>query len=74
MMANAKALTTPGQGLPFGPYSPQTAANDKLFPATGTGRLSNATAPTLAWPKAANPPAAKKGAAPEAAKAAPATP
>jgi hypothetical protein len=73
-MANAQALTTPGQGLPFGPYSPAAAQNEKLFPATGSGRLSNATTPTLAWPEAANPPEAKDGAAPEAAKEAPPAP
>lgn len=51
-MANAAALTTVGQGLPFGPYAPQVADNARLFPATGSGRLSNATRSTLAWPLA----------------------
>ncbi|WP_448581144.1 GNA1162 family protein [Thermaurantiacus sp.] len=54
-MANMQALTTPGQGLPFGPYSPKAVENAKLFPSSGSGRVSNASTPTLAWPEASLP-------------------
>lgn len=52
---NNVVLTTPGHGLPFGPYAPAAAQNDTLFPQTGSGRLTNATQPTLAWPEMASP-------------------
>ncbi len=48
-MATAAALSTPGQGLPFGPHTPMAAQNATLFPSTGSGLVSDATRPTLAW-------------------------
>jgi len=50
IQANALALLPPGQGIPFGPHNPNQAQNDKLFPATGSGKLSNATTPAIAYP------------------------
>jgi hypothetical protein len=43
VMANSRALLTPGQGIPFGPYSPIFGEDLKEFPSTGSGRLTNAT-------------------------------
>lgn len=40
--ANLMALTPAGIGVPFGPYSPKKNSNEKLFPSTGSGRISNA--------------------------------
>lgn len=42
MGANVAALLTPGQGLPYGPYSPLGEANRKAFPSLGNGHVSNA--------------------------------
>ena len=48
--ANALAIYTQGQGLPFGPYSPAQSSNGKLFPSLGTGNLSNATTVAVSYP------------------------
>lgn len=42
VQANAIALQTPGQGIPYGPYSPQHGKDNGEFPSTGVGNLSNA--------------------------------
>lgn len=46
--ANAVALHRPGQGIPFGPYSPVIGSNAESFPANGNGRLSDATQAAVA--------------------------
>lgn len=53
--ANALAILTEGQGLPFGPYSPAQATNEKLFPTLGTGNLSNATTIAVSYPTSVSP-------------------
>lgn len=42
VQTNALALLTPGQGIPFGPYSPKHGTDNGDFPSTGVGNLSNA--------------------------------
>ncbi|MEX1148292.1 MAG: hypothetical protein WEB93_07930, partial [Sphingomonadales bacterium] len=32
-----------GQGIPYGPYSPDIGKNDSEFPSSGTGIMSDAT-------------------------------
>lgn len=64
--ANMVAFTTPGWGLPFGPASPMAAQNATLFPSTGSGRISNATVPTLAWPAVPAAPGAPQTQTPQA--------
>ena len=48
--ANAAALLVGGTGLPYGPYSPQKKFNNKEFPATGTGKLSDAKTKAASYP------------------------
>lgn len=48
--ANAAALLPEGQGIPYGPYSRLQKDNDKAFPATGTGKVSNAKTMAVAYP------------------------
>jgi len=43
MAANSQALLIPGQGIPYGPHSPDRSKNESEFPASGNGKLSNAT-------------------------------
>jgi hypothetical protein len=50
IQANALALFPAGQGLPFGPHNKNNVQNEKLFPATGSGKLSNATTSAVAYP------------------------
>lgn len=42
VQANALALFSTGQGVPYGPYSPKYGGDGSEFPSTGTGRLSDA--------------------------------
>ena len=57
MAANAAALLPEGQGIPFGPYNPANSDNGKLFPATGSGMVSNATTHAISAPDGTTPPA-----------------
>ncbi|HPF45490.1 MAG: DUF799 family lipoprotein [Alphaproteobacteria bacterium] len=41
--ANANAIYAPGQGIPAGPYSALYKSDTKQFPASGTGRISDAS-------------------------------
>ncbi|AIT82805.1 DUF799 domain-containing protein [Novosphingobium pentaromativorans] len=50
MQANMAALSAPGQGLPFGSRNSLSDQNAKLFPATGTGRLTDAEQEAVAAP------------------------
>ena len=50
VQANALALLPPGQGIPFGPYSPAKGQNEKDFPSTGSGKSSNASTPAISAP------------------------
>lgn len=47
-MANSLALFTAGQGIPFGPYSPNFGTDSEQFPSSGSGRITNATEPAVA--------------------------
>lgn len=47
-MANRIAFFRKGQGIPFGPYSPNFGEDSEQFPSTGSGRLTNATEPAVA--------------------------
>ena len=55
LSANAMALLSDGQGIPFGPYSPNSGENTQKFPSTGTGRISNATEVAVSYPQGAKP-------------------
>jgi len=46
--ANAVALLSPGQGIPHGPYADQYLQDDKEFPDTGVGNISDAIQPAVA--------------------------
>lgn len=48
--ANNVALLTAGNGIPFGPYSPNIGKNDTEFPATGDGNITNATDVAVSYP------------------------
>lgn len=50
VQANALALFTAGQGLPFGPYSPLQSTNGTAFPSGGSGKVSNAVTQAVAYP------------------------
>lgn len=50
MGANVTVLTPAGTGLPFGPYSPNEANNLKLYPASGNGKISDATQEAMSAP------------------------
>lgn len=50
MLANGIAISTDGQGLPFGPYSPARTQNEVKFPANGSGSFSNATLSAVSFP------------------------
>lgn len=52
IFANGVAITAPGQGLPYGPYEPKYGKDIKEYPSTGSGKITNATATAVAWPKA----------------------
>jgi hypothetical protein len=41
--ANAVAIAQAGQGVPHGPYSPEYQKDEKDFPSTGNGNISDAT-------------------------------
>lgn len=45
--ANSRALFRVGQGLPFGPYSPNYGTDAEAFPSSGTGNISNAKTPAV---------------------------
>lgn len=48
--ANLIVLTPAGTGVPFGPRSPDFKGNDKNFPATGKGNVSNSTREAISAP------------------------
>jgi hypothetical protein len=48
--ANALALLTPGQGLPYGPHSTNYKKDNKEFPSSGSGDISNATQVAVSTP------------------------
>ena len=50
MQANIAVLSPEGYGLPFGPYSPNRDENEKLFPATGSGKISDASMEAVSAP------------------------
>jgi hypothetical protein len=50
MGANVSVLSPAGTGLPFGPYSATYGENQKLFPASGTGKISDAAQEALSAP------------------------
>lgn len=50
MSANVSVLTPIGQGMPFGPYSGSYAKNAELFPATGTGKVSDSSQEAVSAP------------------------
>ncbi len=50
IQANQQALMMAGQGIPFGPHSPMYEKDEKAFPSTGTGNLSNATNVAVSYP------------------------
>ncbi len=50
VQANAMALYPAGVGVPFGPYSPHKQLNAKAFPATGSGKLSDAKTVAISYP------------------------
>lgn len=50
MSANVFVMTPQGNGLPFGPYSTAYGENAKLFPATGTGKISDAQQEAISAP------------------------
>ena len=52
VQANALALLPVGQGIPFGPYARITGQDDKAFPSTGSGKVSNASTPAISYPVA----------------------
>ena len=50
MGANITVLTPAGSGLPFGPYAPSVTENAKLFPSSGTGKISDASQEAISAP------------------------
>jgi hypothetical protein len=48
--ANALALLTPGQGLPYGPHSTNYKKDNKEFPSSGSGDISDATQAAVSTP------------------------
>jgi hypothetical protein len=48
--ANILVLTPAGTGVPFGPRSSDAKKNDKYFPETGSGNISNATREAISAP------------------------
>ncbi|GEQ99040.1 lipoprotein [Iodidimonas gelatinilytica] len=54
-MANAMAMVPPGQGLPFGPYSPNYGTDQELYAATGSGHFSDATEMAVSYPVSPQP-------------------
>jgi len=50
IQANVAALLIDGHGLPYGPYSKVKDKNGTLFPASGTGQISNASTQAVAFP------------------------
>ncbi|GER05756.1 hypothetical protein JCM17843_00660 [Kordiimonadales bacterium JCM 17843] len=54
-MANAMAMAPPGQGLPFGPYSPDYGTDNELYAATGSGHFSDATEMAVSYPVSLQP-------------------
>jgi hypothetical protein len=50
MQANFAVLSPAGQGLPFGQRSPSAGENGKLFPSTGSGKVSDALQEAVAAP------------------------
>jgi hypothetical protein len=50
VQANVLALMPDGQGIPYGPYSSLASHDVTAFPATGSGRVSNATTQAVSVP------------------------
>jgi hypothetical protein len=50
IQANNLALLPDGQGVPFGPRNRNSEQNEKLFPSTGSGKVSNAKTSAVAYP------------------------
>jgi len=50
LQANIAVVSPEGQGLPFGPHSPSFDQNEKLFPATGSQKVSDATREAMSAP------------------------
>ena len=50
IQANVAVLSSQGQGIPFGARSPSVELNDGLFPATGTGKITDATTVAVSTP------------------------
>lgn len=48
--ANLIVITPPGTGLPFGQRSTNAKSNDKLYPATGSGKVTNAVKEAISAP------------------------
>ena len=62
LAANVNALLTPGSGIPYGPYSPMYQKDEKDFPNTGTGKISNAVDVAVSYPEGAPQIGEEKGA------------
>ena len=50
MGANVTVLSPAGSGIPFGPYSPSYSENAKLFPSSGSGKITDATQEAISAP------------------------
>jgi hypothetical protein len=50
IQANVAVLSPQGQGIPFGARSPNVNLNGELFPATGSGRITDATTVAVSAP------------------------
>ncbi len=50
LAANVTVLSPEGSGIPFSPYSPSYDDNGKLFPSSGTGKISDATQEAISAP------------------------